>query len=79
MEHLIKREDGITPSKEETKEIMELFSSNEFGVCIKFKDGRICNVQRKDNGDVILLTHEPFFEFEDENELSEYLPVINKP
>ena len=54
MEHLIKREDGITPSKEETKEIMELFSSNEFGVCIKFKDGRICNVQRKENGEVIL-------------------------
>jgi hypothetical protein len=77
MEHLIKREDGTIPSKEETKDMMELFSSNEFGVCIKFKDGRICNVQRKKNGDVILLTHEPFFEFENENELSEYLPIKN--
>jgi len=75
MKHLIKRDDGVIPSKEETKEMMELFSSNEFGVCIKFKDGRICNVQQKKNGDVILLTHKPFFEFEDENELGQYLSI----
>ena len=52
--------------------MIEMCSSTETGLWVKFEDGRISNVRRKQN-ETILLTPDPFVEFKDENELNLYL------
>lgn len=60
------------------KEVLEQFISNEFGISIRYKDGTICNVKRVSVDDIEIVEHIPLFEFENEAELYEYLPIPKK-
>jgi hypothetical protein len=65
-------------SPNENRKIFIAISEQPFGSIVRLTDGTMLNVTLKANNDILIEKIEPYYEFDDENEIRKYLTIDNE-
>jgi len=69
-------QEGLTPKQH--RDCMVDMAREPFGCCIKYKDGTFHQVTVDSNNEIKIDDYDPWYEFDDENEVKSYIETDNE-